>query len=319
MDAPALARAEALLRRAVLRVAPGAHCPPASFSEAGATPWFEGADACLDTVASLVGGRRFLTAGFGGRWPALDTDGLVLAPGLPTAVGAEHREAPDADYWRDGDGVWRSAAGGAEQVLAFTAHARTPGRAFDLLWFGDSERFLLAGGELAVEDRFCRLRVAAGSGVLEHELIRRRRVDAAVVGGLPTEPGCGPARIEVRRAAALLPPGTWDDPARVLRAREGIEGADVEGVRLRLRLDGGKTVELEVAARPGGWRAQRRKGEWPYLALEISRVGADLWYAAELDPRIDPLRPGVRTRLAFDLVSDLVVLGRARSPSDIGH
>ena len=317
MDTHTLAQVDMLLRRAVLRIVPLTETA-AGPAAGGSRPWFAGAQACLEAVAALVGGESLAAAGFGGPWPALEISGRVLAPGFPMAVGTSPREGPDAIYWREGDEVWRSANRGAERVLALGVGASPPGCAIDLLWFGDGERYLLTGGDLMVDDRFSRLRVAADPAWLEHELVRRHRVDRGVVSGLPTRPSCRPSRIEVRRAVNLLPTGIWDDPAAVLAAREGVEHADLLGDRLLLRLAAGQEVQLMVSSCRGGWRAERSDGEWPYLAAEIAAEGTDLTYAAELDPRIDPLRPGVRTRLAFDLVSDLVVLGGATSPSDMG-
>ncbi len=307
---PALARAEVLLRRGVVRVAPGSDEQPAtSPRENETTPWFASPQHCLDTIASLVGGGRLAALAFGGRWPALELDRRVLAPGIPTSVGTTPREGADGNYWRDGDELLRSAFAGAERVLVLTEGADPPGCAADLVWFGDAVRYVLADGDLTVEDRFCRLRVAADVGALERELVRRRRVDPTAISGLPTRPGSGPARIEVRRETSLLQPGIWEEPDAVLGAREGVEHAALAGDRARLRLNGGATVELVVTAGPEGWRAERLCGEWPYLAVEIAHVGTALSYTAELDPRIDPLRPGARMRLAFDLGSDLVVLG----------
>ncbi len=311
MDAAAFVRVEALLRRAVLRFAPGAEPPAASSLEEGARPWFADTETFLDAVAAMVGGHTLPAAGFGGGLSALESSGQLLAPGLPIPVASEPRQGPEADYWREGDAVWRSVAGRSERVLSLGAAAAAPGPAIDLLWFGDGERCVLAGGNLTIDDRFSRLRVAADPARLERELTRRLRVDPAAISGLPTRSSSsGPARIEVRRAAGLLPKGIWDDPAAVLAAREGVERADLEGERLRLRLVGGEAVELVVTPRPGGWRAERRCGDWPYLTMELVAEVADVTYAVDLDPRIDPLQPGVRTRLAFDLGSDLVMLGR---------
>jgi len=314
VDPAALAATERLLRRAVLRIAPAPARPESAGEDPGASPWFAGAESMLHALAESAGGAPCAASAFGGTWPALELAGRVIAPGLPVVVAGEVREGPEGDYWRDGDQVLRSVLGGSEVVLALGASSRAPGLPADLLWFGDGERCVLAGGDLTIDDRFCRLRVPATPEHLERELVRRRRTGPAALAGLPTAPGTGQCRLEVRRAAALIADEAWREPARALAVRAGVERVDLVDDRVRLDFADGARVELDVARGPQGWRARRHSGPWPFLALEMTCCGAEVAYAAELDPRVDPLRPGVRTRLAFDLGSDLVVLGGAESP-----
>ena len=84
--------------------------------------------------------------GFGGRWPLLIYSNQILAPSLPVAVGAEGVVAVDGGYRRDRQGVWREAVGVEELLLATGGSQPAPGEGFELLWFGDSERFRSATG-----------------------------------------------------------------------------------------------------------------------------------------------------------------------------
>ena len=58
-----------------------------------------------------------------------------------------------------------------------------------------------------------------------------------------------------------------------------------------------------------GWQLDRQAGAYAYTRLSLMRRGDALWLRGVLDATMDPLAPGMRERLAFDLRADLVALG----------
>jgi hypothetical protein len=177
------------------------------------------------------------------------------------------------------------------------------------LWFGETERYVLRGGALEIEDLFAACRVSATRSHLERELIRGRRVDPDVLAGLTVEGIPAAPEIEVRRPTSLSADGRWRDAAAFLANRTDIVAVDVSGDRIAADTARADRVCFDVTEQPNGWRLLKGAGEYPFLAFTMVREGPDLSLRATTAPQIDPLAPGMRGRLAFDLRADLVALG----------
>ena len=74
-----------------------------------------------------------------------------------------------------------------------------------------------------------------------------------------------------------------------------------------LRLESGGEVVANVAVSGAGWVAEIAPG-LPWTRAEMAAEERTVVYRVTLIPELDPLDPGVRTRLAFDLLSDLLGL-----------
>jgi hypothetical protein len=232
----------------------------------------------------------------------------LVAPALPLVLTGSGGEGVDAAYsWRDG-AVWREAAGVEELFLTTTNAGPIPGSAFDLLWFGDCERYCLRGGTLAIEDLFALVELPVDLGTLARLLVRGRRLDPAILAGLAVSPADAPAKITVNRAVELIPEDEWRDPERFLRARADIERTDRRGDRIFVHTATGEAPVFKSRVLADGWVMELDEGDYPLTGVSMRRRGAALSLAADLHPTLDPLAPGVRGRLAFDLRSDLVNL-----------
>ncbi|NOZ93288.1 MAG: hypothetical protein GXP47_00940, partial [Acidobacteria bacterium] len=281
--------------------------PPRGAAPAQERGWIGGLEEASALLGVLTGVAPATGAGLGGGLPWVRAGGRIVACGLPVAVGAAEVQGPDGVYQLCESSVRREAAGRTAEALRLDAGPRDgAGPGFDLLWFGPTERHLVAGGRVEIEDLFARVVAPAGRRWLEKALVRRRRIGAGVLDGLGLTPWRGAATIEVRRPQELTG-GGWDDPVRVVAVRETVEGVEGEDRRLMLRLQGGGRAEGSVSAISGGWEA-RFEGEglaWRRLWCRLEE-GAVV-YGAE--PTADPREPAVRTRWAFDLMSDLLKLG----------
>jgi hypothetical protein len=204
--------------------------------------------------------------------------------------------------------VWREAAGAERLFLTTNAADPAPGAPFDLLWFGDGERYTLRHGILEVDDLFAAVELPVDHATLERLLVRERRVDAAVLDGLDLDRPDAPALITVNRAAELNPVETWRDPERFLRSRVNIELSQRRGDRIDAETVGGTPVTFLCEDRADGWTVRLEAGAYPMTALSLRRRKATLSLSVVLHPDVDPLAPGMRNRLAFDLRSDLVAL-----------
>ena len=271
--------------------------------------WYRGAAECALDLARATGCGVTSARAFGGDWPVIHGDGWLVAPALPLALPWSGGEGVDAAYvWRD-HGVWREAVGIEEPFLTTSASDPAPGTAFDLLWFGDCERYTMRRGTLAVEDLFAVVELPAVRGTIERLVVRARRVDPEVLDGLVFAPAGGPATITVNRAVELNRSGDWRDAERFLRARADVERTDRSGDRLVAHTAGGSSPVFSCEDQPDGWVLKLVAGDYPLTGLEMSRRGATLSLSADLHPAVDPLAPGMRGRLAFDLRSDLVSFG----------
>ncbi len=300
---PPAERVAALFRRTPLRLAPTPGGGPADAPlERG---WFFGADEAAAAGAALIGTLVRRGAAFGGSWPHLVMDGSVLAPAVPVVVRSEPAAGPDGVYRLDGDVVLREAVGAEEPFLDLRPPASpAAGAVPDLVWFGAGERYVVRGPALVIEDLFCRVEAPVDRGFLEELVVRSGRHPAALIDGLPAAGAPPAARITVRRHLELIG-GDWRDPALVLAVREGVRRGRRRGDRVELELETGDRAEWRVTETSAGWRAGLIAGEHPWLAAGCEAEGGVLSFSVRPTPALDPRRPGVRARLAFDLVSDL--------------
>jgi hypothetical protein len=232
-----------------------------------------------------------------------------MAPGIPLVVSDRETDGVDAGYQRRGDGIWREAGGVEELVLDLGGEGGFPGEAFDLLWFGDSDRWVLRGGALHIDDFFAHVQLPANRRILEQLLIRGRRAEPAVLEGLSFDYPPRAARITVRRAMALTSNRGSRAPEEFFLARADVERVKDHAGRLEILTCHGERVVFSCREEEAGWSAAREEGAYPVARFALEEQGATLSLSADLDPQLDVLAPGVRGRLAFDLRSDLVTMG----------
>jgi hypothetical protein len=232
----------------------------------------------------------------------------VVAPALPVVVAKPETAGPDGCYQLREVAVWREAVGEKRPILDFGGPTPAGETGFDLLWFGDAERYLLRGGVLEVEDLFSVLRFQATAPVIDRLLTRTRRVDPDAIHGLQLGNHGEPSEIEVRRSLDLIVDDRWLDAALVLQAREDVVHVDRREDQLVVRTARDDTVVFNVVQEPRGWQVYRWEGNYPFRRLSLIEHDEVLCFSGILDKTIDPLAPGVRGRLAFDLRSDLVAL-----------
>ncbi len=271
--------------------------------------WLAGLEEGALVLERLVSSPVRWGRALGLRWPYAITSGCVVGPGLPVAACPEPEEGPDGVYTLRNEAVFREAVGTEGPFLGLDGVAHRSGSASpDLLWFGLTERFVLRGGELEIEDLFSRVTSPVDASALEEMLVRRGRFPEALVSGLPV--GRSPAQpaVEVRRVLDLVP-ASWQDPAVLLSRREGVASGHREGATVALDLEDGGHVELVVDETGTGWSAELRTGTLPWRTITAEASDGVLRYRAVPAPGLNPLDPGVRTRIAFDLLSDLVLLG----------
>lgn len=280
---------------------------PAPGSEAMARGWIAGLEEAASLLGQLSGREPEVGTAFSSAWPYVAGEGWLAAPAVPVVASTEAQDAVDGCYRLSALGVQREAAGEERLLLSTTAAPSSPEpQPFDLLWFSPAARWLLRGGVIEAEDPFCRVRATLGRERLETLLVRAQRIDGAVLEGLQLAAGGAPATLEIRRDLALSR-DRWRDPQRVLGCREGVQRVEREGEGLLLRLEGGGEVRGKVSEDDAGWGATFGPG-LPWTHAEMSAGEEHVVYRVTLTPDLDPLDPGVRTRLAFDLLSDLLEL-----------
>lgn len=307
---PAAQAASLLVRRLPLRWRAGVGTRDAE--TVVESRWFAGAAECHRVLARLFRGSAVRGAAFSSNWPMLEAAGLVVAPALPVAAAAEEQPGPDAVYQLANGTVWREAVG-ERRALLTTGHGPAPDDgAFDLLWFGGGERFLLRDGTLEIEDLFSVARMGAPRSLVERLVVRGLRADPEVLEGVAWREREAPPEIEVRRPVELVAGERWRDPAAVLTARADIRSVQRRGDELAAETARETTVVFRVAEDARGWRLFTWEGDYPLRTLGLSERSAHLVLSATLGPDLDPFEPGVRSRLAFDLRSDLIALGKAK-------
>jgi len=307
---PAAQAAAMLVRRLPLRWRAGIGVrEPATVVE---SRWFAGPAECHRVLARLFRGHPVRGSAFSANWPLLEAAGVVVAPALPVAASADEQPGPDGHYQFTGGTVWREAVGERRPLLSSAGGAAPAGGAFDLLWFGSSERYLLRGGTLEVEDLFSMVRVKATLALVERLVVRGLRADPEVLDGVAASERTAPAEIEVRRPAELLEGAQWRDPTAVLAARADIRSVRRRGEEITAETARDTTVVFRVAEDAHGWRLFTWEGDYPLRGLNLLERDAHLVLTATLGPGLDPFEPGVRGRLAFDLRSDLIAVGKAK-------
>lgn len=271
--------------------------------------WFDGAGECARVLAAETSEDVIEGSGFGGSWPLVVSDDSVLAPAMPVAVGIERESGNDGEYHRRSEAIWREAVGSEEPFLTTDQSAPPPGQPFDLLWFGEHERFALRSGFLEVSDLFGELRVPARPDLLERLLLRRKRLPPEILKPLHLNEVEGAQTIEVRRPALLSSRAQFLDPIAFLTARTDVESALQEGDLIALRTVRGTEGAFEVLEHTSGWRLVLRSGTYMFTRIDLEKSGPALSVRAFLTDELDGLAPGVRGRLIFDLRSDLVAIG----------
>jgi hypothetical protein len=274
--------------------------------------WFAGAAECHRVLARLFRGSAVRGAAFSSNWPMLEAAGLVVAPALPVAAAAEEQPGPDAVYQLAAGTVWREAVGERRALLTTGGGPAPDDDAFDLLWFGGGERFLLRDGTLEIEDLFSVARMRAPRSLVERLVVRGLRADPEVLEGVAWREREAPPEIEVRRPVELVAGERWRDPAAVLTARADIRSVQRHGDELAAETARETTVVFRVAEDARGWRLFTWEGDHPLRTLSLRERSGHLVLSATLGPDLDPFEPGVRSRLAFDLRSDLIALGKAQ-------
>jgi hypothetical protein len=271
--------------------------------------WFLGADECARVLATEAQFDSCEGGGFGVGWPILRGGTWTVAPALPVAVSEEMAIGVDGEYRPDASGVWREAGGAEDLFLTPELSPPAPGAPFDLLWFGDFERFTVRGGTLEIEDLFGVLRTPVSQQLLDRLLVRSRRIEGEALAGLSMIDREGPQTIEVRRAEDLSQDDRWRDASCFLTARTDIETATPRGAIIEARVVGGATAIFGHEEDEDGWRVTLRDGRYVFTEIRLSRRAKTLSLCATLESEIDAMAPGMRGRLIFDLRTDLVTLG----------
>jgi len=300
-------RAVTLIQRLPLRWSDsdGGNTPESVFARG----WFLGAGECARVLAIEA---RFETGeggGFGARWPILRNGPWTVAPALPVAVSGDTAVGVDGEYRSDTAGVWREAGGAEALFLTPDLSQPAPGAPFDLLWFGDCERFTVRDGSLEIEDLFGVLRVPASRKLLDRLLIRSRRIEGEALFEVPMTDRNGPQTIEVRRPEDLSQRGRWRDAPTFLASRADIESATRRGAVIEAQVVGGATAIFGHYEDEDGWLLTLQEGSYVFAEIRVACRAKTLSLCAALDSKIDAMAPGMRGRLIFDLRTDLVTLG----------
>ena len=268
--------------------------------------WLAGLEEAAHVLEGLAPGALRRGAAFGVRWPYLVGDGWAVAPGIPVAAGSEPVEGPDGIYSLEASGILREAVG-ARALCLELGPPHGPAHAPDLIWFGLTERYVLRGGVLEVEDLFSRATGPIDAAALSELLVRRGRFPKELAAGLPVSDFSGPGSVEIRRALDLVPK-SWKDPAELLSRREGVRAAHPAGDIVVLELEDGARVEATVTQTAAGWSVEILRGSFAWRTIVAEASEEVLCYRVVPRPGLDPLDVGVRTRIAFDLLSDLILL-----------
>lgn len=309
LDRPAAEQAAALVRALPLRgdIA-GGRRDAASALESG---WYAGTGECLRVMSEVFRGETRRGSAFGGRWPYLLAAGRVVAPAVPVVAGRVETEGPDGWYRVRGGVLHRESVGGERPLLALDPTLPVAGMAFELMWFGDRERYLVRGGRVEIEDLFSVMRVPATRHALERLLLRAKRVEAGVLHGLELDATSqDPAEIEVGRLRELITGERWRDPESLFAGKAGVVRTAVEGDRLRVEMEGGQEIVFNIFEERGGWRASLWQGRYPFCALALWTTEDTVRLTGTLRPDLDALAHSLRGRFAFELHGDLVALGR---------
>ena len=234
----------------------------------------------------------------------------TVAPGLPCVATKQSVAGPDAEYRVGHDGIWREAVGVEARFLVPHRTESPPGEPFDLLWFGDSERYLVRNGWLEAEDLFGLMRMPATVETLDRILIRSRRVDTSILTDVPVAAADGAISVEVRRPAALSRGDSWRDARRFLGVRADIEQAKLIADAVEVRRHDGSKAVFCASHRDDGWSLTLSEGEYPFSRISLEHGAGELALRVTLTSGLEAVAAGLRGRLIFDLRADLVALGR---------
>ena len=265
-----------------------------------------------DILAWTTGGTRSEGTAFGRPWPVVHVGPELLAPAVPVAVATEERDGPDGVYRRgEGSGTIERETRGAWRALVAPRDAEHEGSPPDLLVFGAAERVLLRAGVVEIEDAFSRLTHPATAAVMERVLLRGLRLDPKVIASVSMtserdESGAKP-RLEVGRQRQLLQDAVIHDPLLLIQAHPGVRSAAEARGDMDVSTESGN-VRLAVERSTAGWTVRLVDGRWPFRSLHLAADDVSVQLAAEPVDEVDLLAPGMRTRIAFDLLSDLVAL-----------
>lgn len=285
-----LARVVAATASKVLRIAP--------HPEAGGAGWtsLEAATAAFAEAAqSPPAEGEFL----GVTWPRIELQGRLVSPGVPVVATSHEAEAEDASYRYDGQTLWREAGG----VVAAAGLPRPPADEAvrpALLWFDHSARWVVRGPELEVDDLFGSLRLPLAPETLSRLLVRGRRAEPTVVDGIAAEGATLPPTVRVARPTPVVEATTLATPATLLGTRPDLADVATHGDTVEAKGRWGRVVwrTEEVA---DGFVLHRQDGTFPYRRLELRLTSSAVAITAAVDPSLDPLAPGNRGRLVFDL------------------
>lgn len=270
--------------------------------------WFDDPQECARVLSSIAGNDAISGQAFGGPWPLIETGEWKVAPALPVPVGPDPVPGADGEYFFREKMVWRESGGAEEPFLSVDGAGLPPGRPFDLLWFGDGERFTIVDATLVVEDLFSVLTVAADPAVIERFLIRARRLAPEVLEGIALADSPREAEIEVRRPVAATVGEAEREPADLLSVRADLLSVEKRGAEVVAKTVQGDRVVFSVESTPRGWLLLLVEGSYVFNGLCFERRQDVVSLKATPGPTIDPLAPGMRGRLAFDLRADLVAL-----------
>jgi hypothetical protein len=271
--------------------------------------WFDGAAECARALAAETRMEIIDGAGFGGTWPLLVSGERMLAPAMPVSVGRQRESGSDGEYRRESGAIWREAVGLEDLFLTTAVAQRPPGRAFELLWFGEFERFTVRSGHLEISDLFGELRVPAHRPLLEKLLMRRRRLSSQVIASLGWAEHEGPQTIEVRRPAILSPDAPSVDPVAFMSTRADVARARESGDHIWIQTVAGEESSFAIREQASGWRLTLSRGSYMFTNIQLEKSETALKLQATLAGDLDGMAPGIRGRLVFDLRSDLVALG----------
>jgi len=302
---PVADKAAALVRKMPLR-----RHPPAGQRDVESvveSRWFAGPAECHRVLGQLFRGSTVRGSCFGLPWPCLQAAGAMVAPALPVVVQRAEQAGPDGEYELADGVVWRESVGARQPFIGPDGAAREDG-GFDLLWFGDTERYLVSAGRLEIEDLFSALRLNASRAQIERMVVRRLRLDRDVIAQVTFSEETTAPELEVRRPVELASSDSWRDPAALIGGRADILSARRRGDELVARTQADRAVEFKVVEDRSGWRLFAWNGDYPYRTIDLHEKDGHLCLSVTLDSAIDPLAAGVRSQLAFDLRSDLVAL-----------
>ena len=308
-DLPAAQAAALLVRRFPLRWHPAVSSrDPDTVVESG---WFAGPSECARVLGRLFRGTTARGGAFGSPWPFSRRPAWWSRQHCRwrrREMSSRGRMAPIGSA-RASCGARRRAS--AERCWRPAAARRRRTRAGSICCGSERPSGTCCGAE-ASRWRTCspgsasRPRGSSSSGwwfEASASTLRHSRAS-------PSGTGRHRRRSRCAGRAGLVPESLWRDPAAVLGRRVDIRRVERRGDEITAETRRDATVMFRLVEEPRGWRLFTWDGDYPFRTLALHERAGSLSYSATLGPELDPLGPGIRGRLAFDLRSDLVALGR---------